>query len=123
MFKIKSLILLLVSFAFISCSKDNSRKFEQKYSLGYIGGEYEGLILKNYISNNLSNFGLYDENFSFHEDKDLRFRFEKKFKIHRIELPLYRYRKHNSNMTKNLESLEFFQEKLIKKHGNAILKK
>ncbi len=62
MFKIKSLILLLVSFAFISCSKDNSRKFEQKYSLGYIGGEYEGLILKNYISNNLSNFGLYDEN-------------------------------------------------------------
>ena len=38
--------------------------------------------------------GLYDENFLLHEERDLRFRFLKKYQIHRVELPLYRYRRH-----------------------------
>ena len=35
--------------------------------------------------------GLYDEEMKTHEDKDLRIRFEEKYKVNRIELPLYRY--------------------------------
>ncbi len=62
MFRIKLLILLLISFIFFSCSKNNLNQNSVKYSLGYIGGEYDGLILKNLMNNNLSNFGLFDKN-------------------------------------------------------------
>ena len=39
---------------------------------------------------NLIEIGLYDDEFLMHEDKELMLRFEKKYKVHRIELPLYR---------------------------------
>tara|TARA_B100000212_G_C27279346_1_gene492355 strand:+ start:89 stop:748 length:660 start_codon:yes stop_codon:yes gene_type:complete len=61
--------------------------------------------------------GLYDENFYWHEEKDLRIRFEKKYKIHRLELPLYRYRKHFSNMTNNQNSVNLYNQKLKEKHS------
>ena len=60
MSKIKLLILLLVSFIFLSCTKDNPKQNNIKYSLGYIGGEYDGLMLKNYMNNYLLSFDLYD---------------------------------------------------------------
>ncbi len=47
----------------------------------------------------LIDIGLYNEDFLMHEDLDLRTRFLKKSAIHRIALPLYRYRKHKLNMT------------------------
>ena len=49
MFKIKLLILSLVSFIFISCTNSENKNYEMKYSLGYITGEYDGLVLKNYL--------------------------------------------------------------------------
>lgn len=49
----------------------------------------------------LLELGLYDKKFLVHEDKDFRYRFLKKYKIFRIPLPLYRYRKHNKNITNN----------------------
>ena len=72
--------------------------------------------------NQIIDIGLYDEEFLSHEDKDLRIRFEKKYEISRLELPVYRYRKHNSNMTNNNLSLEKFKQKLIKKHGEETIK-
>ena len=42
-----------------------------------------GIIFK---SSQLFKIGLYDENFELHEERDLRFRFEKKYSIHRDEL-------------------------------------
>tara|TARA_B100001250_G_C19734700_1_gene760226 strand:+ start:680 stop:1339 length:660 start_codon:yes stop_codon:yes gene_type:complete len=60
--------------------------------------------------------GLYDENFLMHEERDLRIRFLKKYKIHRLELPLYRYRKHDRNMTNNAELKNLHLQNLIKKH-------
>ena len=45
MFRIKLLILLLTSLLFFSCTKNNNQN-KIKYSVGYIGGEYDGLILK-----------------------------------------------------------------------------
>ncbi len=61
--------------------------------------------------------GLYDENFYWNEEKDFRIRFEKKYKIHRLELPLYRYRKHFSNMTNNQNSVNLYNQKLKEKHS------
>jgi len=60
--------------------------------------------------------GLYDENFLRHEDKDLRKRFEKKFKIHRIKMPLYRYRRHRHNITNDEKVMDYHLKKLKKKH-------
>ena len=61
MFKIKLLILLLISFIFLSCTKDVQNQNRINYSLSYIGGEYEGLVLKNLLINNLSSQNLYGD--------------------------------------------------------------
>ncbi len=65
MFKTKLLISLLISFIFLSCTKDTLDREVTKYSLGYIGGEYDGLILKNLLKSDLSNFMAYDDNSNF----------------------------------------------------------
>lgn len=62
MFKIKLLTLLLTSFFFYSCTSNQINKSNQKYSLAYIEGGYDGLLLKNYLLSNLKNFDIYDPN-------------------------------------------------------------
>jgi hypothetical protein len=37
----------------------------QKYSLAYIGGEYDGLLLKNYLLGSLKSLDLYDQESNF----------------------------------------------------------
>ncbi len=64
----------------------------------------------------LLELGLYDNKLLVHEDKDLRYRFLKKFKIHRIPLPLYRYRKHEKNITNNLLKMKKHFRQFKKKH-------
>ena len=65
----------------------------------------------------LYDIGLYDETFKSHEDWDLRIRFEKKYKIQRLEMPLYRYRRHENNMTNNVESMDYYLKKLNSKYA------
>lgn len=65
----------------------------------------------------LIDIGLFDESFLLHEERDLRFRFLEKYNIHRLELPLYRYRRHDKNMTKDKEAMEHHMGNLIEKHG------
>ena len=65
MFKIKLLIFLLASFIILSCAKDRVTNNDIKYSIGYISGEYDGLILKNLLKNYLLNYNLYDEKSNF----------------------------------------------------------
>ena len=62
-----------------------------------------GIMFK---TQNLVEIGLYNEKFLLHEEKELRLRFEKKYKINRVELPLYRYRKHTSNMTNDKKNFD-----------------
>jgi glycosyltransferase involved in cell wall biosynthesis len=69
--------------------------------------------------NDLHEVGLYDETFRLHEERDLRIRFEKTRRIHRLELPLYRYRRHESNITNDTEAMEFHYQNLLKKHGES----
>ena len=61
MYKIKLLILLLTSIIITSCT-DRIKKDIYKISVGYIGGEYDGLVLSNQLSSKLNNFGLLDNN-------------------------------------------------------------
>ena len=64
----------------------------------------------------LIEIGLYDELFRCNEEKDLRIRFEKKYKIEQLPVPLYRYRRHSSNLTNNKQMIDDFDKKLDKKH-------
>lgn len=65
----------------------------------------------------LVDIGLYDETFLLHEDQDLRIRFLKKYTISRLEVPLYRYRRHETNITNNSAAMAYHQKRLTEKHG------
>ncbi len=65
---------------------------------------------------NIIEIGLYDENFLINEDVDLRKRFLKKFNIKRLELPLYRYRRHLNNMTNDKTKMKIFNKKINDKY-------
>ena len=61
MFKIKLLILLLISYLITSCI-NNTESDKFKMNVAYIGGEYEGLILSNQLKSQLNNFRMLDKN-------------------------------------------------------------
>ena len=61
MFKIKLLILLLISYLITSCI-NNAGDYKFKMNVAYIGGEYEGLILSNQLKSQLNNFRMLDKN-------------------------------------------------------------
>jgi glycosyltransferase involved in cell wall biosynthesis len=67
--------------------------------------------------NQLIDIGLYDEDFLSREEEDLRIRFEKKHAINRIRLPLYRYRRHDTNMTNDTERMNESSVTLKDKHA------
>ena len=62
MSKIKLSILLLINLFIFSCTNNQANNSNQKYSLAYIGGEYDGLLLKNYITGGLKNLNIHDQN-------------------------------------------------------------
>ena len=66
-------------------------------------------------TSHLFDIGLYNEDFKLCEEEELRNRFQEKFTISRLELPLYRYRMHENNMTKDYKMLEKYKKKLIEK--------
>ena len=63
----------------------------------------------------LFDIGLYDPKFKMREGHEMRVRFEKKYKIGRLNLPLYKYRSHSSNRTKNTKLLKKYDKKLTTK--------
>lgn len=70
-------------------------------------------------TDHLIDIGLYDDAFLLHEDRDMRIRFSQKYQIHRVELPLYRYRRHAENMTKNVDAWNKFERRLKEKHNKS----
>lgn len=65
MFKIKSSILFLASLLFISCINERVDNKKYKYSLSYIGGGYDGLVLGNLLNTYLNDINLLDESSRF----------------------------------------------------------
>lgn len=62
----------------------------------------------------LFDIGLYNTNFKMREGHEIKQRFQKKFKIGYLNLPLYKYRFHEMNRTKNSKILVKFDRKLKK---------
>ncbi len=65
----------------------------------------------------LIKIGVYDEKFLAREEEDLAKRFKEKFKISRLPIPLYQYRLHGKNMTKNKKLMKKYKKRLKKKFG------
>jgi len=61
---------------------------------------------------NLIAIGLYDEEMRVCEDEELRQRYSRQFRIGHVELPLYRYTKHETNMTNNRAKVAAYRRKL-----------
>jgi len=70
-----------------------------------------------YRSEQLIDLGLYDEKFLAHEEKDLKIRFDKKFTLTRLPLPLYRYFIHGENLTSDENLMSRFTLLLDEKHN------
>lgn len=70
-----------------------------------------------FSTNHIKELGMYDETFLLHEERDLRIRFLKKYSISRLEIPLYRYRKHAGSMTNDTEAMQTHLKKLHLKHN------
>jgi len=51
----------------------------------------------------IKSVGLYNEKYLINEEKEFRKRYEKKYSIKRLPIPLYRYRRHSENMTNQNE--------------------
>ena len=63
----------------------------------------------------LISIGLYDDTMRLNEEKELMLRFLKHYNIERIPIPLYRYRKHDNNITLNKEDLKKYDAELNNK--------
>ncbi len=64
----------------------------------------------------LIDIGLYDESFLRHEDRDLRLRFLDRYTIHHVPLPMYRYRRHEDNITNDTDEMAHHERRLHDKH-------
>ena len=63
----------------------------------------------------LFEIGLYNDKFQMREGHDLRKRFEKRFQVGHLNIPLYKYRFHEKNRTKNKKKLVRYNKLLKKK--------
>jgi glycosyltransferase involved in cell wall biosynthesis len=61
---------------------------------------------------NLINIGLYDERMLLCEDEELKRRYEAEYKIGYVHLPLYRYTRHEHNITNNKKAVAHYREKI-----------
>tara|TARA_Y100000996_G_C22529355_1_gene645854 strand:+ start:771 stop:1328 length:558 start_codon:yes stop_codon:yes gene_type:complete len=61
MYKIKLLILLLISVFIFSCTSNKTRENPEKFSIAYIGGEIDGLLLRNILTSTLKNSNMLDQ--------------------------------------------------------------
>lgn len=60
----------------------------------------------------LLEIGMDDENFKWQEEKELRIRFDKKYQLSRLELPLYRFRMHDDHITNNLDQMGLYEKQI-----------
>jgi hypothetical protein len=63
-----------------------------------------------YRTDLISQLGLYNGMFRHREEEELRTRLAEYYKIQHLRIPLYRYRMHKSNKTKNKEEMERFKQ-------------
>lgn len=57
-------------------------------------------------------YGMYNSNYRHREEEELRARLKEKYIIHYLEIPLYRYRLHQTNKTKTSDYSHKFKDKI-----------
>jgi glycosyltransferase involved in cell wall biosynthesis len=62
----------------------------------------------------LYEIGLFNTKFKMREGHEMHKRFKLKFSIGHLELPLYKYRQHNTNRTKNKKNLTIYDKRIKK---------
>ena len=62
--------------------------------------------------------GLYNSDFRHCEEKELRARLGEKYRIDYLKIPLYRYRMHDTNKTKQVDQVKEFEERIQTLHVN-----
>ena len=72
-----------------------------------------------FLRRHLLEIGLYDEEFLCHEETELRIRFEQRYKIARLQVPLYRYRMHDHNITSDIDLMNKHKTMLMEKYNDA----
>ena len=65
-----------------------------------------------YNKKKLINYGGYNSNFKHREEEELRVRLDKKYLIGYLEIPLYRYRLHETNKTRSSDYKEKFKDQI-----------
>jgi len=65
-----------------------------------------------FVKDSLFDIGLYNPQFRAMEEQELRRRFELKYKIGHASLSLYRYRRHENNLTNDKEIIQHFTKML-----------
>lgn len=63
----------------------------------------------------LVDIGLYDREMRLLEDRELRHRFEKRYTIGFCRVPLYRYVRHDGNLTNNVDAVNHYEQVLSEK--------
>lgn len=94
---------------------ENGEKLE-RVSLGNVEKLYNhgaGIMFRKL---NLEALGLYDIDLENCEDYDLLIRYFKNFDGYYLKLPLYRYTRHEKNMTKDKEARKYWKDKVKQKH-------
>ncbi len=77
-----------------------------------------GILFK---TDDVLNVGMYDEDLRMHEDSDFRGRFSAQYRIGHLPVPLYRYRRHSSNMTNNYEQSAYYAALLRAKQNDRTI--
>jgi glycosyltransferase involved in cell wall biosynthesis len=66
----------------------------------------------------LIDIGLYDPSMRLCEEEELRRRYEAKYRMGHVELPLYRYTQHEDNMTRDIDAVESQRRRLEQRYSN-----
>ncbi len=75
-----------------------------------------GILFK---KDKLFDIGLYNPKYKAMEEVELRQRFEEKHRIENVNLSLYRYRKHDNNLTNNQQLMDHYST-LLKKDNSGL---
>lgn len=67
----------------------------------------------------LVDVGLYDEEMLSHEDKDILIRSMQRLPGYHLRIPLYRYYRHDANMTSNGDLMAHYEKRLQDKHSDV----
>lgn len=65
-----------------------------------------------FSADQMISLGGYNEEYLVHEDREFRQRYEQEFEVQHLNIPLYRYRKHNGNLTNDRKLMDSYARRL-----------